>query len=595
MKICFNALALTLAVAAFSYELPAQEFRTNDGNGNNSASNFGVAGAQLLRVLENGYEDGVSSPRGGLNSSLPSPRLISNVVADQPDDTSNFLGASDWLWQWGQFLDHDLDLTLAGGADFHIAVPQGDPHFDPGNSGSAVIPFSRSTSRSGTGTSASNPLQHSNEITAFIDGSNIYGSDATRSAALRTGAGLGQLTTSFADNGEVLPMRNTAGLENDNGGGANDEDFFLSGDIRANEQIGLTATHSLFVREHNRIANSINTRLEAQESFLTDRENAAINDTNNNVNNRDDFVFECSRLVVGSLMQKVTYEEFLPILIGNDLESYSGYDSLVDAGISTEFSTAAFRLGHTLLSPTLRRPGVGDIDLADAFFNPEEVQMHGVDTLLLGLSQQESQALDHMLDDGVRNFLFGPPGAGGLDLASLNIQRGRDHGLPGYTDSLLSLFGTAVNDFDDLGSSGLGLIDDDVVSLLEQAYQNVDEIDLWIGGISEIHDDHGGLLGPTFSALLADQFRRTRDGDRFFYLDSGLLAELTMLDPDFESTLLSDIILRNSSIESINRNVFFVSAVPEPGSVAIIAWFGFAIAVRRFRTENAALNGEGTS
>ncbi len=577
-----SALFALFALFAISPAV-AQEYRSIDGYGNNVSNDFGVAGGQLLRLLDNAYQDGVSAPRGGLANTLPSPRRVSNVLSNQTASVTNSFGASDWLWQWGQFLDHDIDLTLAAGSSFNITVPMGDPQFDPTGAGNAVISFSRSTPTNGTGTGLSNPREHDNQITSYIDGSNIYGSDAVRASELRNGAGLGQLTFSLADNGEVLPMRNTAGLPNDNGGSTQNAEFFLSGDIRANEQIGLTATHSLFVREHNRIATSLATRLGALDSALLAKEQAAINDPNNGVDDRDDFIYQSSRKVVGGLMQKVTYEEFLPMLIGNDLGSYTGYDSAVDASISTEFSTAAFRLGHTLLSPQLQRPGVGAIDLQDAFFNPNEVQVNGVDAILLGLSQQKAQALDNQLVDGVRNFLFGPPGAGGLDLASLNIQRGRDHGIPGYVETYNSLFGSVLSDFSDLGSDGLGLFEDDIVAMFEQAYGDVDEIDLWIGGISEIPDDHGGMLGPTFSMFLADQFSRTRDGDRFFYLDESLLADFRLLDASFDSTLLSDIILRNTGVQSMNRNAFVVAAVPEPGSIAVILLACLAVASRRKR------------
>ena len=100
------------------------------------------------------------------------------------------------------------------------------------------------------------------------------------------------------------------------------------------------------------------------------------------------------------------------------------------------FSTACFRVGHTLLSPTLLRLGEagtipeGNIPLAAAFFAPEAIILDGgIDPILRGLAAQPAQEIDPQVIGAVRNFLFGPPGAGGLDLASLNIQRGRDHGL----------------------------------------------------------------------------------------------------------------------------------------------------------------------
>lgn len=566
------ALLALLSFSFFASSGRSAEFRTIDGSGNNIANpDFGKADIELVRILDNAYDDGISTPRGGLfTSTLPSPRVISNVVSDQPSSVPNFLGASDWLWQWGQFIDHDLDLTPGGTTEvFHIAVPRlGDPDFNPFQADGVIIPFTRSHSASGTGISTSNPRQQVNEITAYLDASMIYGSDATRAFTLRDDNNMAMLEISMANNGEVLPMKNTGGLPNDNGGSSDDARFFLSGDLRANEQIGLTAAHSLFVREHNRLATDLATRLSSGDTALAAKRQAAIDDVSNEVNNENDFLYHTARKIVGAQIQKITYEEFLPLLIGNELGAYSGYDAGVDASISNEFATAAYRVGHTMLSESLKRPGVGQIALKDAFFNPEEVEQNGIDAVLHGLALQEAQEIDNLVIDGVRNFLFGPPGAGGLDLASLNIQRGRDHGLPGYVETYSEAFGVQITEFSDLGSSGLGLFDDSVVVLFEQAYDSVDQIDLWIGGISELPDDHGGLLGPTFTFFLADQFGRTRDGDRFFYQDDAIAEHLDLIDPTFDDTLLSDIIMRNSTIGAIQSNVFL--AVPEPLTAALL-------------------------
>jgi len=583
-SLAFGTLSCLISISLTSKAF-STEFRSIDGSGNNIANpDYGKANIEFLRQQGNAYEDGISVPRGGTpTSTLPSPRLISNVVSDQVESVTNFLGASDWLWQWGQFIDHDMDFTSGALAPeaFYIPVPKvGDPNFNPSELENLFIPFGRSMPASGTGTEVSNPRQQMNEITSFIDASMIYGSDATRVTALRNTANPAMLETSLAANNEVLPMKNTAGLPNDNGGSSDFAQFFLSGDVRANEQIGLTATHALFVREHNRIVTDLSSRLEAGETEIIAKRQAAIQDSNNAVNNEDDFLYESARKLVGAQIQQITYSEFLPLLIGNDLDTYAGYDSTVDASISNEFATAAYRVGHTMLSATLKRPGVGDIALKDAFFNPGEVEENGIDTLLLGLARQESQEIDNLVIDGVRNFLFGPPGAGGLDLASLNIQRGRDHGLPGYAETYNDIFGAFIDSFDDLGSSGLGLFADDVLVLFEEAYDTVDQIDLWLGGISELPGDHGGLLGPTFSFFLADQFGRTRDGDRFFYLDDAILEHLELLDQDFANTQLSDIILRNSSITAIQSNVF-IAVVPEPSSLALLSLTGCLLACRR--------------
>ena len=268
-------------------------------------------------------------------------------------------------------------------------------------------------------------------------------------------------------------------------------------------------------------------------------------------------------------MQIITYEEFLPLVLGTDLDPYSGYDDTVNAGIANEFSTAAYRFGHTMLSPEIQRfsndgTDMGSISLLDNFFNPSLVTDEGIDSLLLGLASQTAQEVDTKLIDDVRNFLFGPPGAGGFDLASLNIQRGRDHGLAGINDVRESLGLTRYDSFLDLTGG-----DTELAAAFASVYDTVDDVDLWIGGLAEAQVN-GGLLGETFNTIVADQFLRLRDGDRFFYQND--LEHLQLLDADIANTRLSDIIRRNSSITSIQDNAFIAKLpgdqkVPEPGMV----------------------------
>lgn len=296
---------------------------------------------------------------------------------------------------------------------FDISVPVADPQFDPTNTGTQVIALDRSDYE----VDNSGIRQQMNSISAFIDASNVYGSDKERASALRTLDGTGRLKTSP---GGLLPF-NTAGLENAPSAFA--PNFFLAGDIRANEQAALASVHTLFVREHNHWAQ----QLAMADSELTG----------------EDF-YQMAKVIVTGEMQAITYNEFLPLLLGNDaLPPYRGYNRQVNPGIANCFSTAAFRLGHSMLSTTLlrvNRAGAesahGHLSLADAFFDPSILtDQGGIDEILRGLSQQVCQNIDNLVIDDVRNFLFGAPGASGFDLASLNIQRGRDHGLANYNDT----------------------------------------------------------------------------------------------------------------------------------------------------------------
>lgn len=507
-----------------------------DGSGNNLTNpDWGSADSDLLRMARAAYGDGLSAPAG---ANRPSPRLISDVLADQADgDIISDRGLSAMVYAWGQFIDHDLDLTppAAGGERFDIPVPAGDPSFDPSGTGTKTIPLTRSTFDSATG--ATTPRQQVNVVTAWLDGSMIYGSDAATQAALRAFAG-GQLKMS-ADG--LLPLNNAqnfpAGplnMGNDAHRVPNDQ-LFAAGDVRANENIELTALQTLFVREHNYWAG----RLAARNPNLTDEQ-----------------LFQQARAHVIAEIQSITFNQWLPAVLGaGAVDRYTGYNPRVNPGIANEFSTAAFRFGHSLLGNDVEfldnqgLPVRDEIELSEAFSNPDLVRSSSVGEILKYLASDPASELDNKVVESVRNFLFGPPGAGGLDLASLNIQRGRDHGLADY-NSVRAAYGLPrVTSFAQITS------DPEVQAKLQQLYGSVDNIDLWVGALAENHVP-GASVGPTLRAIISDQFERLRDGDRFWYQRAFSGSELREL----ERTTLSDIIRRNTGVTNLQANLFFFKA-----------------------------------
>ncbi len=511
----------------------AFETRTIDGTNNNVHNpSWGSANSQLLRQVPPDYEDGIAQPSG---TDQPNVREISNKVAAQDEPIDNKHNATDMSWQWGQFLDHDLDFTgpAVPSEPFPIPIPLGDPFFDPQSSGTQEMSLNRSVYDHATGMTTDNPRQQMNQITAFIDASNVYGSDPIRARALRTNDGTGRLKTSP---GNLLPF-NTLGLPN---AGGPDPALFVAGDIRANEHVGLTSMHTVFVREHNRLATTIYRR---------------------SPNLSGDHIYERARAWVGALLQVVTYQEFLPVLLGpHALKPYTGYDANVNPGISNIFSTAAYRVGHTMLPPALlrlqknRKPiPEGHLALRDAFFAPWRITTEGgIEPLLRGLIGNPAQEVDTQIVDDVRNFLFGPPGAGGFDLASMNLQRGRDHGLPSYNTVRLAFGLSPAVAFADLTQNP------EVQQRLESAYGTVEEIDVWIGGLAEDHRP-GAMVGKLFYTILVDQFERLRDGDRFFYRNTFRHYQIKKL----EKTTLARIIRRNTAIgPEIPKNVFLLSQDP---------------------------------
>ena len=498
----------------------AKGTRTFDGTGNNLVDpELGSTDEQLARIVEAQYADGVHAPG---DAGLPSAREVSNAVAAQSESIVNDRFLTDFVWIWGQFIDHDITLSGESHESYDIEVPDGDPLFDPFGTGRATIPLDRSHAEP----DAAGVMQQTNLITAFLDGSAVYGSDAARAAALRTFEG-GKLKVS---DGDLLPL-NTDGLEN--AGGADNPSLFLAGDVRANENVGLISLHTLFVREHNRLCD------------LLER---------NRPGWGDEKVYQWAREWVTAEMQAITYNEWLPALLGAQAPGvYGGYDQTADPTIKNEFSTAAFRLGHSMLSSTVQRLGAdwqeapeGHLSLADAFFRPDRVQAHGIDSTLRGASVGLAQELDSQVIDDVRNFLFGPPGSGGLDLASLNIQRGRDHGLGSYNETRAAMGMRPAEDFGDIST------DVETQRRLEEAYGTVDRVELWPGLLAEEHVANSSM-GETMGRIVAEQFEAIRSGDRFWYERrfSGESREA------LRNTTLGKVVERNTGVRGLQDNVFF--------------------------------------
>ena len=455
---------------------------------------------------------------------------------------------SDYVWAWGQFVSHDTDLTTSSvGAAVNGTAPiaVNDPQ-DP--LGPNPIPFTRTNfvdlppprgSLSGR-----TPV---NEVTSYIDASMVYGSDATRAAALRTGGGIGAKLLTSANN--LLPY-NTADLPVENNGPLPNTQLFLAGDVRANENALLTTLHTVFVREHNRLVDVI----AAQQPGLSDEQQ-----------------YQLARKIVGAEVQAITYREFLPALLGTGAtvpkaEQYNYGTGGQTAEITTAYAQAGFRYGHSTVSPQLQLnddsgASLGEIAVRNAFYDPTILgnDPAKVDQLLKGAAMQSSEEVDTLMVDDLRTFLFGPQGAGGLDLAALNIQRGRDVGLPDYRQLRLNRKLSAPQSFSSITS------DPALAQALSDVYGgDLANIDAWVGMLAEDHVP-GSSVGPLLKAEIEEQFRRLRDGDRLFYrANAAGLYTNGVLNPEIAAIVnldtlrLSDILLTNTGLSDLQQNVFFV-------------------------------------
>lgn len=546
-KFTLKALCLSLLIPA-SITTWAQPNRSIDGTGNNMTfPSWGAAHTRLLYAGTLGYGDGISEPGG---ADRPNPRVISNQLFSQSTLLNDPRGMSAYTWVWGQFIDHDITLVEDHPIEtMNVSVPPYDVFFDPTGTGTAVIPMFRSLYDPTTGTSYSNFRKHLNSITAYIDGSGVYGSDETRANWLRSFTG-GKLRLS---SGNMLPFNTTTGEQGDPvdptaPGMAMPLPFvhkwFVAGDPRANENAFLTAIHTLFAREHNRLCDEL----------------AATHPDWN-----DEQLYQQARKLNGAEIQAIVYEEWLPAM-GMNLPPYAGYQFTKNPGIMNEFSAAAFRYGHTTINNMLMRMDhdghtmpQGNILLRDAFFNPDAMmEVSGIEPYMQGMATVVQQDFDAKVIDDLRNFLFGQPGSGGMDLVSLNIQRGRERGVADYNSLRISFGLPPVENFSDINSDPL------LSQSLGFVYGgDVDNIDAWVGIVSEGHME-GSMFGETAMTIIGHQFENLRDGDRYYYENDLVLTQEEKAW--IKQTRLADVIRRNTSINNIQDQIFFAEPLQVTGT-----------------------------
>jgi len=522
-------------------------YRSYDASCNNLENSlWGTSNSAFQRILLPSYSDGVFKPREAkCGLPLPSARLVSASIVQDGDAPNEIDTLS--VMQWGQFVDHDITISpvprlsphgegiqccledgsapvsklLTHPSCFPIEIPENDPFY---------MKFEQKCMNFVRSMPAPNQEctfgygEQMNQNTHFLDGSMIYGSNEEDANDLRSKIdGLMEVFEPEVKgcNGQhksLLPQveeeeeEETLCMIDECKQQAYNWRCFRAGDERVNHQTGLTTFHTIWVREHNRVAKALKY---FQPSW------------------NDERLYQEARRIVVAEHQHITYNEWLPIVLGvkrmaelDILPETSGYNykynPKVNPSIINSFATAAFRFGHTLLQGMFdlidevkkERKLAAQVPLSDMFENPELIyQPETVDRFIIGLSNQPRQQFDNLVTKEVTNRLFIPRNLSfGMDLVALNLQRGRDHGIPGYI-SFRELCGQKpVENFEDLKD----LIPAKIVEGLKLIYKDVEDVELFVAGISETPVP-GALLGPTFQCIIGQQFKRLQHGDRFFY------------------------------------------------------------------------------
>ncbi|KAM6164454.1 eosinophil peroxidase [Rhynchocyon petersi] len=554
----------------------SNKYRTITGRCNNRKRPWlGASNQPLARWLPAQYEDGLSLPFGWTPGKrrngflLPLVRAVSNqIVRFHNERLTLDQGRALMFMQWGQFIDHDMDfvpesparMAFSEGIDcekscvqlppcFPIKIPPNDPRITNQRD---CIPFIRSAPACPR--NRNKILNQINALTSFVDASMVYGSEVPLSLRLRNrtnSLGLLAINQQFRDNGrDLLPFDNLRDDPCLHANRAARIPCFLAGDSRSSETPKLAALHTLFMREHNRLATELR-RLNPRWT--------------------GDKLYNEARKIVGAMVQIITYRDYLPLVLGRararrTLGPYRGYCSNVDPQVSNVF-TLAFRFGHTMLQPFLFRldsqyralaPN-SRVPLSSAFFASwRVVQEGGIDPLLRGLMATPAKLnrQDSIMVDELRDRLFRQLRRIGLDLAALNMQRSRDHGLPGY-NAWRRFCG--LSQPRNLQQLSRVLKNQALARKFLNLYGTPENIDIWVGAVAEPLLP-GARVGPLLACLFEKQFRKARDGDRFWWQKRGVFTKRQRRA--LSRITLSRIVCDNTGISTVSRHIFRANVYP---------------------------------
>ncbi len=592
------------------------------------------------------------------------PRAISNLVGVQSPDTPKAASGVNMMFSaFGQYFDHGLTASPKGGSG---TLTIGAPGMgrSPGSDNPADLTRSTVAYLDANGT----PV-HLNNTSAYIDQNQAYGANALVGTFLRAVDGQGgvgaKLMTGRPDPAnpqfDLLPtLREMIVAHWDNNtvfqtsqgplafreafpglvgaDGAIDRtlaqelhtnfmgsgqplltdlnpfisplDHVVGGDGRANENITLTAVHTIWARNHNAHVDGL-----LAAGFQGTPEE----------------LFQAAKIVNETEYQRVIYTDFADVLLGgmrgSGSHGHDEYAPAVNPGISQEFAAAAYRFGHSLVGQTVQildaTQQMQDIALFDAFLNPGNTgeftasldmlnargyfpqpgyAQIGVDGIVAGIIAQPAEEVDASVVDALRNDLVRIS----ADLFSLNVARGRDLGLgtlnhvrqslqasadPYVQDTLRrgDLDMSAYQSWEDFQARNQ--LSDAAIQRLAAAYpdlvlpdadaiaeflrfnptvtlvngntvKGIDRLDLWVGGLMEAHAN-GGVVGGTFWVIIHEQLDRLQEADRFYYFDR-------VKDFDFygvvKDTGFAGVLARTTGW-TYESNVFITSPLPAVGPV----------------------------
>lgn len=533
-------------------------YRTFDGTCNNlEKSNLGAANTPYRRILKTTYKDGVHEPPKSLNNSeLPDSRKIRLKLFPDADILDPVLSLANMVY--GQFIAHDCAFTLhqpgtccPNLSHSDSCLPLKISSDDPRNSIFKLNQTCMEMPRSRTDNCDLKPRQIINSVTSYFDCSHIYGADNATAKSLRSFKD-GKLLSQFVNGSEFPPSVKTGCSKCVTSKAVH----CFKGDSRINQQPWLTSLHVLFLREHNRIAailKSLNPKWD------------------------DEKLFQTSRKIIIAIHQYITYQQWLPYVVGEKMmqnkhlyvrdDGYhsNDYDSTIDPSLILSFNTGCFRNFHTMIrseiplfsSPTKQE---STTPLSKWYLNPDLV-VSSFEKILLGISSGQQQKADNHYSAETTEKLFRFCNPFGNDLSALDIQRSKDHGTPTYNSARQYCGIEKAYYFKDFAP----LISPTNAQKIREIYEFPDDVPLKVGAALE-ELEIGALAGRTCNCLLAEQFRILKFGDRYFFTEKANGFTPAQLKEILKVTLPSLYCKNSKNITEIQLNIW---KIPSQGNKPI--------------------------
>ncbi|XP_075676001.1 salivary peroxidase/catechol oxidase-like isoform X2 [Dermatophagoides pteronyssinus] len=558
---------------------PKAKFRSIDGSCNNlKYKTWGKSFTCHRRLLPPNYADGVAEPRIAYDGGkLPNARDISSQLLPDVDVQDHKL--TSMTMAFGQFIIHDIARTLPLANDIRCCPSKSAKHpecfaIDIIRSDDILVKYFNQTCINFVRSIVCNPCalgprEQQNQATHTFDMSHMYGLRLNDSLALRSFRGgklRGSLTSTYPK--EELPPKMTREDPSCNvrPKPPRFKCFETADGVRASQHPALQSLHTAFHRRHNQHADALS------------KINPHWNDEKLYQEARHIMIAEVSVMIYGQYLSAIFGRKMMKhFRLGLNKHGYTRYDPKLNPSTFQEFITASGRFGHSQVNDRFRVLFGDDktsyaYNLRDNFFETTIVSLGHSAGVLKGLSSDPTQASDNYFVNDIKNALYRlRRDRTGRDLPAFNIQRGREHGIPGYIYYLDFCFGYKVQQWNDL----VTFIPKKHVKKIRQFYKHWKDIDLFVGGVFE-RLISGAAFGPTFGCINGIQFYNFKYGDRFYFehgYQSGSFNEEQLDNIRSVASLSSLICKTHQEIKQMPSNPFIQ---PSPHKNPMIPCFKFS-------------------